>query len=112
MDILIKGLEIPNSCIDPKTSHGCFCLLHCKVGRQRVNDGKSLSGRPFECPLIPVPEHGRLGDLDAIRESLSSECPCHGCEKFFVEGACMNCQWDRFVKLIDDAPTVLEATND
>lgn len=54
MDILIKNMEIPNSCIDPKTSHGCFCLLHCKVGRQRVNDGKSLSGRPSDCPLSPV----------------------------------------------------------
>lgn len=72
-DILIKGMEMPNSCIDPKTSHGCFCLLHCKVGRQRVNEGKSLSGRPSDCPLIPVPEHGDLVQLDDALDCFSED---------------------------------------
>lgn len=62
-------------------------------------------------PYIELPEkHGRLIDGDAIRKSLSTDCPCHGCERFHEEGACMNCQWERFAKLIDDAEVVLERT--
>ena len=78
MDILIKNMEMPKSCfgcpfdnvkytIEKKYNtndwHECFvskrdCTVIAKEGRKAK-----------WCPLIPVPEHGRLVDLDAFLEA-------------------------------------------
>ena len=62
--IYIPGMEMPKNC------HDCpLCFF-----RRCLADGVDLTEketRPHAerreaCTLIPVPEHGRLGDLDAI----------------------------------------------
>ena len=63
MSILIRGMEMPNICAY------CFldaseCDLHAKVNIWRE--------RHPNCPLIELPPHGRLGDLDEL---------INGCEK-------------------------------
>ena len=63
MSILIRGMEMPNVCAY------CFldaseCDLHAKVNIWRE--------RHPNCPLIELPPHGRLGDLDEL---------INGCEK-------------------------------
>ena len=63
MSILIKGMEMPTSC--------CNCLL-----AKLSPTGESLicnytlstvpwDDKPFDCPIVPVPPHGRLIDADA-----------------------------------------------
>ena len=57
MSILIKGMEMP-------TSPVLFCIYP---------DGKvfaDLEGNWREYKAVPVPPHGRLGDLDALKVSL------------------------------------------
>ena len=60
MSILIKGMDIP-------TSPVLFCIHP---------DGKvfaDLEGGWREYKAVPVPPHGRLGDLDALVKRLESE---------------------------------------
>ena len=63
MSILIKGMEMPRKCIR------CPVNLY---GRCLVNDEKDISKaaadavRDEDCPLVPVPPHGRLIDADAL----------------------------------------------
>ena len=65
MSVLINGMEMPRKCI------------RCPVnvyGRCLVNDDKDVSEatayavRDKDCPLVPVPEHGRLGDFDRLEQ--------------------------------------------
>lgn len=106
MDILIKNIEMPSSCVGCKLVQRYRYSDECQYLHKKI----AHNGRLKDCPLVELPPHGRLINADAIRKSLSTDCPCRGCERFHEEGACMNCQWDRFVRLIDDAPTVLEAS--
>lgn len=67
MSVLIKGMEMPTDCI--------FCLL-CRGDWQMCSQTESsikLKGRPSDCPLVSVPPHGRLGDLDALLQSYDKE---------------------------------------
>ena len=70
MSILIKGMEMPTSCGDCKAfvcykqwagdMGDCFCGI-------TKNDAKAKA-KNADCPLVPVPPHGRLGDLDALHK--------------------------------------------
>ena len=65
MSVLIKGMKMPSKCIR------CPVNLY---GRCLVNDDKDVSEatadavRYKDCPLVPVPPHGRLIDADAMCE--------------------------------------------
>ena len=56
MSVLVKNMEMPKNCGICGFKDGCeFSVL--------------LTERPFDCPLIEVPEpHGRLGDLDELEQ--------------------------------------------
>ena len=72
MGVYIDGMEMPTSCWD------------CEVGNAKQMDNASCPFYSMEyweqenyqdkiadgCPLLPVPPHGRLGDLDAAVEKL------------------------------------------
>ena len=62
MSILIKGMEMPNDCID------CFAETYneCMATGKIVN---SL-GRPDWCPLVEVPKHGRLIEADKLMDKI------------------------------------------
>ena len=57
MSVYIKDMEMPKSCEDCR-----FCendgVPWCCVMRRYIDE--------ISCPLIPVPEHGRLIDADAL----------------------------------------------
>lgn len=69
MSILIKGMEMPTCCM--------FCPISNNVGCGLTNppviitSKEMLAGRPDWCPLVPVPPHGRLGDLDKLEQMFS-----------------------------------------
>ena len=89
--IYIKGMEKPKACI--------FCELYdhenywCNAAKKDVElcfDEKLCSF----CPLIPVPDHGRLIDADAIQYIESSDWA-------------VDDKVDRYT--IADMPTIIEA---
>ena len=95
MSVYIKGMEMPSSC--------CACNLctkylfetppFCDVTMKRIDD---WSKRSDDCPLIPVPDHGRLVDADeAIGHLFNGE-------------QCLY-SWDEIEEAIDATETVIPA---
>ena len=72
MSILIKGMEMPTSCrachlkmnCDDCEGWKCVCLpLRKEIG---YFNELLADKRRDDCPLIPVPDHGRLIDKDVM----------------------------------------------
>ena len=76
--IYIPGMEMPQSC------RSCFVRVRAwgafpacdvaenyEVGRDLVLDGYTYKKVPDGCPLIPVPDHGRLIEADALIEEIA-----------------------------------------
>ena len=69
MSIIIKGMEMPKSC------DMCWALddygdyPRCRITEeQRGYNFPIRQKRMDNCPLVPVPAHGRLIDADALRD--------------------------------------------
>jgi hypothetical protein len=64
MSILIKGMDMPTSCWD------CYFqdCGNCRLNADKVVDKCIIEDRrDDDCPLVPVPPHGRLiEEVDAI----------------------------------------------
>lgn len=69
MGVYIKGMEMPKNCAEcffhkvfPATGVGInqiYCAL-CGINIVKLSDAQP------DCPLVPVPPHGRLIDADAL----------------------------------------------
>ena len=75
MSVLIKGIEMPKSCVDcPCFGHDSLDGKHayqCNIMLKSYNWG--LEGRPSGCPLVGVPgKHGRLIDADVLESLLEN----------------------------------------
>ena len=89
MSILIKGMEMPTNCY---TCPFCddvegVCIVLYAVEHKWE--------RTHSCPLVPVPDHGRLVDADALLKEI---------EKFAGN------HWT--VAMIKKAPTIIPADKD
>lgn len=61
MGVYVNGMEMPKNC------GGCPLRASC-VHRIYMEE------RPPDCPLVPVPPHGRLIDADALIADLKRQC--------------------------------------
>ena len=69
MSVLIKGMEMPESCVYRKNGQMITCPLYDVDGYCGALNTEACHKEDEtmpNCPLIPVPEHGRLIDADAI----------------------------------------------
>ena len=92
MSVLIKGMEMPKNCGEcllAKLSPTGESLI-CNYMLSRV----SWEERPFDCPLVTVPDHGRLIDADELKTAF----PC--CTS--VKTGCVRAT-------INNAPTIIPA---
>ena len=62
MGVYIKGMEMPTSCANCKLFGEYGCSFIGAVGY-----ALSRGERSEDCPLVPVPPHGRLIDADALK---------------------------------------------
>lgn len=72
MSIFIDGMEMPKGC--------AFCRIGKRNGKKMVcpfcddewdiHDPMSADHRLDNCPLAPVPPHGRLIDADALEKDI------------------------------------------
>ena len=60
--VYIKGLEMPTNCFLCPLSALNGERLFCEVTKDEV----LMAKKPSDCPLILVPDHGRLIDADAL----------------------------------------------
>ena len=93
-DLLIKNMEMPKSCKDC-TRMG---ISHCPMKEESI----IVNGydKPLNCPLVELPPHGRLGDLDKLLIKVN-------CIDVFGNPDNII---DRIIQAIGEAPTVLEAS--
>ena len=81
MGVYIKGMEMPPNC------------LVCPLGWTKCSN-VSVNKRSDDCPLVPVPPHGRLIDADAFEEHIMQNWD----------------ESDHWIALhLDARPTILEA---
>lgn len=98
MSILIKGMEMPTNCWD------CYFqdCGNCRLNAHKVVDKCIIEDRRDEdCPLVPVPPHGRLIDADKIYDAVEQRYRIssgieHRCERDLLDLICF-------------APTIIEA---
>jgi len=76
MSILIKGMDMPTSCrachlkmnCDDCEGLECVCVpLHQQIG---YLDDLLTDKRRDDCPLVPVPPHGKLIDADTLNYTM------------------------------------------
>lgn len=82
MSVLIKGMEMPGSCFNcPFLDYEeGFCLADAIKHdsgwyENKFQPGWKIDGRPERCPLIPVPEHGRLIEESKVLDIVFEWCP-------------------------------------
>ena len=100
--VYIKGMEMPTSCAKCKLFGEYGCAFIGAVG-YALTEGR----RSKDCPLVPVPPHGRLIDADALKLSHCKECTLYPdkCLEKTDEG----CDWDSIYHIEHCAPTIIPA---
>ena len=107
MSVLIKGMEMPHSCIGCRfCEHGSINEwdLYCGINHKHIGnwDDKHINNgwRRPDCPLVEVPTpHGPLVDADALKATFCAECN-HTI-------TCEDCDIDYHIGRL--APTIIEA---
>lgn len=95
MSIYIKGLEMPKSCFYCQFQHKN--TTECLLTHKYYNWG--LTTPPSDCPLIPVPPHGRLINADDLFEKVY--------KAWGTEYDAGESNW--FMDMINEAPTIIPA---
>ena len=68
-DVLIRGKEMPKNCWHCEFNKSTLDRHDfCSVNGKQYNWG--LEERPSDCPLIEVPPHGDLVDINALKLSI------------------------------------------
>lgn len=66
MGVYIKGMEMPKSCRYCEFRHMSLTQnAFCTAAHETINYVAERTKRLDNCPLVPVPPHGRLIDIDA-----------------------------------------------
>ena len=106
MSVYIKGFKFPDNCWQCPMVGGYelsdevktrYSTLHCRLLKCKTPAGE----KPKNCPLIPVPDHGRLIDADKADSRFTPD---------FTELSDFQCGWNAAMKRVcEDAPTIIEA---
>jgi hypothetical protein len=92
MSVLIKGMEMPKTCNDCGLRDSFDCWITYSYIEAR------FSKRNDNCPLIELPPHGRLGDLDKLMTEFMDSDLDH----------LQRDDWKEVIQIVADAPTVIE----
>lgn len=96
--IYIPGVEMPRCCMD--------CHYHISLRDQCIlthRDQRDLWSRPDWCPIVPVPPHGDLADIDAYRDEFMNGVYALCCDDPD------NYRANAIIDLYDNAPTIIPA---
>lgn len=90
--VYIPGMEMPIFCNYCVFSHNGVCDLNHDV----ICTYEPVT-RAADCPLVHVPDHGRLGDLDALKKK-TYPFPC-----------AIGVEYAVTLRAINEAPTIIPA---
>ena len=105
-DLLIRGMEMPKNCC------GCVFSWYTPTGKTPFckRTGKDLTAdvyfnkRSSDCPLVPVPPHGRLIDADALWVEINKICDRRD-EGIISDLTCLQ----QILSAVRHAPTIIPA---
>ena len=118
--IYIKGMEMPKRCNECRFLEGDNMNGLCHAADRWMDDEDYWAwyvyeeddidtDKPANCPLIAIPDHGRLVDADAFEKfecnRCDGACDVVGCD-------CTNCDSDcrcDFMLDLHNAPTIIPA---
>ena len=105
MGVYIKGMEMPKSCRECGCEQGGFW---CGLMDEHKDTTCFTDERRDDCPLIPVPDHGRLIDADALEDD---NITYYAVPVAYVETETMIQKIEMVIRLsaIDNAPTIIPA---
>ena len=68
MSVIVKNMEMPKNCQE------CGLYIEGACYAKGYRDYRSImdTAKPDDCPLVELPPHGRLGDLDALYAEISN----------------------------------------
>ena len=103
--VYIKGMQMPKGCKDCDLVLDLRASMLCPISGEFVDFEDTPE--TVECPLIPVPDHGRLIDADAL---ITTFCEwgtrLERGRKLVIT---MSEGKQAIVDIIDDAPTIIPA---
>ena len=68
MSVLIRGMEMPTSCNRcPLQRRGIGDIVICLALGTVAPLTEDSTDKRADCPIVPVPKHGRLIDADALK---------------------------------------------
>ena len=107
MGVYIKGMEMPSRCgrcdMCIKEADGDIDYHYaCCITAARIDN---LGEKMDDCPLVHVPQHGRLVDMGEIEERIDSCCDDIDCSKTM----CNECAVQIVMDKVFDAPTIIPA---
>ena len=124
MSVYIPGVEMPESCrkcffqinCDDCEGYECLCaVLNRKIG---YLSEVPTDFRLDDCPLVPVPEYGRLIDADALMhefEKAQRTMEQHGREyscSFMSSSQEISTEWYCVEDMLENAPTIIPANKE
>ncbi len=108
MDILIKGMEMPENCGFCRLRHAD--IAHGDACSVKVGLWCEFYKRPDDCPLVLVQPHGRLVDADALMHKIEKveRAAERAIEKNGQEYSCS--LWYFVEDMLENAPTIISAS--
>lgn len=97
MSVIVKGMEMPQNC--DKCKFQSDSRLYCDAMPYNFCGNTNDIERPDWCPLIELPPHGRLGDLDKLMTEFMDSDLDH----------LQRDDWKEVIQIVADAPTIIEA---
>ena len=73
MSVLVKGMEMPKTCNDCPLLDWDLSYIKCGVVNRKfeVYEEHFRESRVYDCPLIEIPPHARLIDMDDFLQECS-----------------------------------------
>lgn len=108
MGVYIRGMEMPKNCIKCKLCVSYKCVL---TGEIRWSDEFDYDSKRFEdCPLVPVPPHGRLIDADALitKDNKDYEAALDATTTVATKSMIMRIH-EQMQSVISETPTIIPA---
>lgn len=104
-DILVKGMKMPKHWEECKMGYICPCVMECMlVCKEEI--------RHKDCPLVEVPEHGRLIDADAFIEANREGFREPWCDSNGDVYGYYETPMKEVIKAIEKAPTIISGNQE
>ena len=101
MSVLVKGMEMPKTCNDCPLLDWDLSYIKCGVVNRKfeVDEEHFRESRVYDCPLIEIPPHGDLVDINRLKVDVINQEYSDNASADLI----------KVFRLINTAPTIIPA---